>query len=112
MTQTIELVEWMLNGHVVRVPHDAMLYERRSADAPTGNAGAYFWGGIYRYDHELEVPTSWANKHIELEFEGVMGRTLVLVNDMPIASHAYGYTGFRVDLSKKLVPGSTARISV
>ena len=112
MTQTIELVEWMLNGHVVRVPHDAMLYERRSADAPTGNAGAYFWGGIYRYDHELEVPTSWANKHIELEFEGVMGRTLVLVNDMPIASHAYGYTGFRVDLSKELVPGSTARISV
>ena len=112
MTQTIELVEWMLDGRAVRIPHDAMLYEKRSQDAPSGNAGAYFWGGVYTYDHELAVPQAWEDKHVELEFEGVMGHSLVLVDDMPVASHAYGYTGFSVDLTNKLTPGTRARISV
>lgn len=112
MTQIIELVEWMLNDKMVRVPHDAMLYEERSADAPTGSAGAYFWGGTYRYDYELEVPLTWEGKHVELELEGVMGHALVLVNNLPLASHAYGYTGFSVDLTKELSPGSSVLITV
>jgi beta-galactosidase len=112
MTQTIELVEWTLNGQTVRIPHDAMLCEKRSADAPTGSAGAYFWGGTYRYDYEFEVPLTWENKHVELELEGVMGRALVLVNNMPLASHAYGYTGFSVDLTKELKPGASTLLTV
>lgn len=112
MTQTIELVEWTLNGQTVRIPHDAMLYEKRSADAPTGSAGAYFWGGTYRYDYELEVPLAWEDKHVELELEGVMGRALVLANNIPVASHAYGYTGFSVDLTKELKPGASTLLTV
>lgn len=112
MTQTIELVEWTLNGQAVRIPHDAMLYEKRSADAPTGSAGAYLWGGTYRYDYELEVPLAWEDKHVELELEGVMGRALVLANNIPVASHAYGYTGFSVDLTKELKPGSSMLLTV
>ena len=112
MTQTIELVEWSLDGRTVRVPHDAMLGERRSADAPTANAGAYFHGGTYRYEHVLDVPASWAHKHVFLEFEGVMGRTRVLANGRELARHAYGYTGFCVNLDDAIEPGMRTVIAV
>ena len=55
VTQITELTNWTLDGQPVRVPHDAMLAERRSPDAPTTNAGAYFDGGVYKYEHELVV---------------------------------------------------------
>ena len=112
MIQTIELTEWTLDGRHVRVPHDAMLAERRSSNAPTGNAGAYFPGGIYTYERVLAVPKDWANKIVLLEFEGVMGHTDVLVNDVKVASHAYGYTGFSVNITKHLVPGGEVTIRV
>ena len=112
MTQVTELTEWTLNGQSVHVPHDAMLGERRSPNAPTANAGAYFNGGVYQYDHELEVPDDWKDKVVFLEFEGVMGHTSVYVNDAKVASHAYGYTGFIANLTSHLVAGQTARISV
>ncbi len=112
MTQTIDLTDWTLDGRHVCVPHDAMLGERRSAGAPTANAGAYFHGGVYAYEHVLAVPKDWADKVVILEFEGVMGHTDVLVNNIKVASHAYGYTGFSVNITKHLVPGSEATIKV
>ncbi|MDO4538065.1 MAG: glycoside hydrolase family 2 TIM barrel-domain containing protein [Coriobacteriales bacterium] len=118
MTEIRELEDWTFYrtddsaGEQVRLPHDAMLGERRSADSPTGNAGAYFWGGRYRYEHELSVPESWADKHVLLEFEGVMGKTRVLANDRELAYHEYGYTGFVVDLTEELSCGETLPLQV
>lgn len=112
MTQITELTEWTLNGTTVHVPHDAMLAEKRSPSAPTANAGAYFFGGTYQYDCELEVPEDWARKVAFLEFEGVMGHTDVLVNGTKVASHAYGYTGFMANLTPYVVPGQVAHITV
>ena len=63
-TEVVELTDWMLDGRAVRVPHDAMLQERRSPDAPTGSAGAYFWGGTYTYDRVFDIPESWAGKQV------------------------------------------------
>lgn len=34
----------------VTLPHDAMIEEVRSPEAPSGSAGAYFPGGIYTYE--------------------------------------------------------------
>lgn len=112
MTHRIALTEWTCNGEAVRVPHDAMLGAGRSADAPTANAGAYFLGGTYTYEHSLSVADEWAKKRVLLDFEGVMGHTKVQVNDTICAYHAYGYTGFVVDVTKALVPGEDARIQV
>ena len=112
MTQTYELVEWTLDGKTVSVPHDAMLSEKRSADAPTGNAGAYFHGGVYRYTREITAPQNLERKRVALEFEGVMGRTGVYVDGRRLASHAYGYTGFSVDLSRALEAGKTSTVEV
>lgn len=112
MTELVELTNWTLDGTSVSVPHDAMLAEKRTPDAPTGSAGAYFPGGVYRYTYDLDVPLAWVDKHVELEFEGVMGRTRVLLGDSEVARHEYGYTGFSVDLSDWLEPGTRARITV
>lgn len=112
MTQTFELTDWLLDGKPVRVPHDAMLGEKRSPDAPSGNAGAYFYGGVYAYEHEVEIPNSWATCTLLLEFESVMGRTNVLVNGTVVTTHAYGYTGFVADITPYVTPGVTATITV
>ncbi len=112
MTETMLLDEWTLNGRVVRVPHDAMLYERRSADAPSANAGAYFHGGTYRYERELQIPGDWAGRTVLLDFEGVMGQATVLVNNVIVATHAYGYTGFVVNITKYVEPCVTITITV
>ena len=34
----------------VHVPHDAMQYEQRTSDNPSGAAGAFFAGGVYYYE--------------------------------------------------------------
>lgn len=86
-------------AETVIVPHDAMLSERRSADAATGSAGAYFPGGIYRYEREIEVLPAWEGCTLELEFEGVYRNTRVLLDGREAAFHANGYTGFYVELS-------------
>ena len=105
MTYTFEPESWLFyrddesEAQAVRVPHDAMLGERRGPDAPSGNAGAYFYGGCYRYEMLLEMPLDYEHKVLTLEFEGAMGDTTVLVDGEVRARHVYGYTGFSVDLS-------------
>ena len=86
----------------VRVPHDAMLGERRSPDAETGGAGAYFPGGTYRYEHDIDVPESWRGLCVTAEFEGVYRHATVSLNGRELAYHANGYTGFRVPLDGAL----------
>ena len=55
----------------VVVPHDAMLGNKRSADAPTGSAGGYYHGARYRYRKTLELDEATATGIVMLEFEGI-----------------------------------------
>ncbi len=119
MREIIELTDgWTLYrndssvGESVRVPHDAMLSETRSADAVTGNAGAYFPGGTYRYQRIIDVPASWVDKTVTLELEGVYQKATVLLDDVELARNAYGYTGFLVDLTNHLHPGEQSVLTV
>ena len=52
------------------LPHDAMLYEKRTADAPSGSAGGYYQGGKYIYKKIFKPEVSLGKKLI-LGFEGV-----------------------------------------
>ena len=96
----------------VRVPHDAMLGEQRSADAVTGSAGAYFPGGTYRYERVLAVDAAWEGKRLILEFEGVYRNATVFFDGTELAFHAYGYTGFNVELPRGMRAGSTHTVAV
>lgn len=119
MRETIELTTgWTLYrngsevGEEVRVPHDAMLGEPRSPQAVTGNAGAYFPGGTYRYERTLEVPAAWEESVVTLELEGVYQKATVLLDGEELAHNDYGYTGFYVDLTDHLHPGTPSVLTV
>ena len=98
---------WTLGGKSVTLPHDAMLYEPRSAENTAGLG--YFPGGSYRYEKR------WVPDAVEtqlLEFDGVYGETTVTINGVEAARHTYGYTGFYVDLTPYLRMGEENRIEV
>lgn len=95
----------------VRLPHDAMIGETRSADAGTGNHGGYFPGGVYRYEHDWVVPEDIDERRYSLFFEGVYGETTVSVNDRVVATSVSGYREFRVSL-EELEQGASARIRI
>ena len=86
----------------VHVPHDAMQYEQRAADNPSGAAGAFFAGGRYYYEKKIENVPELIQKHAEIVFEGVYKDTKVYLNGELLATHAYGYTPFSVVLDGKL----------
>ena len=97
----------------IRLPHDAMLTENRSADNPGGFGNAYFAGGVYHYEKTFTVPSEWSQKHISLLFEGVYKDAKVLVNGTEAAFHAYGFTPFEVCLDGLLHTGeNTVRVDV
>lgn len=89
---------WMLNGEVVTLPHDAMIKEKRSKEASDGGHG-YFPGGIYSYSKKFVAPVEWADKNIFIEFEGVYKNSKVLLNGKEIGGQKYGYTGFFLPLT-------------
>ena len=93
---------WTCNGSAVVVPHDAMLHGERSADAPSGSAGAYFHGGTYRYEKHFARPQA---EHVLLQFEGVYKNAKVTLNGHPAGGTAYGYLPFFVEADPFLVDG-------
>ena len=46
---------WSCNGKAVRLPHDAQILEKRSAEASDGGHG-YFPGGVYTYEKVFMAP--------------------------------------------------------
>ena len=74
------------------LPHDAMLEEKRDPKCESGSAGAYFPGGIYEYEKEMEVSAEWADKKITIEFEGIYGKSEIWVNERYVGKIVYGYT--------------------
>ena len=56
----------------VTLPHDAMLYEKRSKDAATAGACGYFPGGAYVYVKRFLVPETWRTQSAVLEFEAAL----------------------------------------
>ncbi|WP_350351708.1 DUF4982 domain-containing protein [Microbacterium sp. A8/3-1] len=95
----------------VRLPHDAMISEERSADAATGNHGGYFPGGSYIYTKPWTVPTDADERSYTLFFEGVYGRAVVLLDGREIARCDSGYREFTAPLVGA-VPGATSVIEV
>lgn len=96
----------------VTLPHDAMIHEERAPDAPGGSGHAYFPGGKYVYEKVFHCPADWEGKTVMLHFGGVYRNAAISLNGEELAHHAYGYTGFTVDLTGKLLSGQDNRIAV
>lgn len=98
-------------GTPVRLPHDAMIGEARSAAASTGNHGGYFPGGRYVYRKLWAMPDDRAELSYHLTFEGVYGATRVLVDGTEVGRNDSPYREFSVPL-QGISAGRTALIEV
>lgn len=99
-------------SRTVTLPHDAMLEEVRTPDAPSGSAGAFFHGDIYTYEKEFEVPAEWEERHILFQFEGVYRNARVFLNEREAGGAAYGYIPFFVCADGLLQYGGKNKIRV
>lgn len=89
------------NQQTIRLPHDAMVLEQRSPDAPSKASGGFFPGGNYVYKKKF-TPDSRSGTHWLIEFEGAYGNCFVYVNGVFATANFNGYTDFYVDLTDKL----------
>jgi beta-galactosidase len=85
----------------VTLPHDWSI-ELMPTETGNTNAGTGFLqGGLGWYRKTFTLPRAWRDKEIGVEFDGVYMDSEVYFNGRKIGSHAYGYTGFRVDLTSR-----------
>lgn len=96
----------------VTLPHDAMIGERRSAEAPSGSHGGYFPGGRYTYSRRWAAPDDAGQRRLALVFEGVYGQTVVRVNGETVAECPTGYREFVAPLESVLAAGIENLIEV
>lgn len=96
----------------VRLPHDAMISSARGVGEPSSTGGAFFAGQTVQYRRIIEVPDEWRGNAVILDFEGVYRNAIVRLNGIELARHAYGYTGFLVDLTKGLRIGERNLVEV
>ena len=80
----------------VRLPHDAMLTEKRSPKAEGKGASGYFPGGSYVYEKVFVLPSDIQEKHVTFEFEGVYRNAQVQINGEEAGGCSYGYLPFYV----------------
>ncbi len=97
---------------VVNLPHDAMIYEKRSKDSTAGGANGYFPGGKYVYTKKFMVPEEWKDETAIVEFEAVYRNAVVLVNGTKVQEWPYGYTNFQVVLDDVVNYGAENEIKV
>ena len=100
----------------VEVPHDWAIAGpfRPDGDAQSGKLP---WQGVGYYRNATLVLTTNEVQAIRkdgvrymLAFDGVMARSRVFLNGVPVGGNDYGYLGYRVDLSPCLRPGANTVI--
>ncbi len=68
--------------------------------------------GIGWYKKTIDIPSSFAGKHLELFFEGACNKTSVYINGKLAVEHNGGFTGFTVNLDDKIVFGKNNEMLV
>ena len=91
----------------VSIPHDAMLYEKRSRLASSGTNGCWFEGADYEYVKQFNVAADAPAVQF-LEFEGVYHNAEVWLNGEKLSFRPYGYTNFYVDISDYVKRGAAS----
>lgn len=65
----------------------------------TGRTGGLPWIGIGWYRKSLDIPTSYKNKRIQVQFDGAMSHAKVYLNGNYIGEWPYGYASFGFDVT-------------
>ncbi|MEU4650166.1 glycoside hydrolase family 2 TIM barrel-domain containing protein [Nocardia fluminea] len=92
------------------LPHDALIAEQRTPDAP--GAHAYFGGGAFEYRKTFTPPTEDSGKRVLLELGGVYRDSMVFVNGALAGQWPFGYSRFSVRLDPYLRFGEENEVRV
>jgi beta-galactosidase len=68
--------------------------------------GPHFYVGYGWYRKNIQLEKSWQGKQVSLEFDGVFQEAEVYVNGELAGRHRGGYTGFTVDITGHVHPGT------
>ena len=96
----------------VDLPHDYMLEDGVSENAPAAQAMGYYDGKVAYYSKALEIPKEWRGEKVFLHFDGVMMNASLEVNGYQVKQHHYGYTPFWADITSRIYWGEKNRIVV
>ncbi len=83
----------------VTLPHDWGIEGPFRADLP-GDTGKLPWAGIGWYRKTFVAPASLGEQRVWLEIDGAMAQPEVFLNGTKVGEWKYGYTSFRVALTK------------
>jgi beta-galactosidase len=86
----------------INVPHDWSIEGPYNEQNPTGSGGGYLPSGISWYRKHFTLPKDWAQRHVFIEFDGVMANSDVWINGQHLGNRPNGYVSFRYELTDHL----------
>jgi beta-galactosidase len=96
----------------VTLPHDWSVALPLDPAAPSSGHGGFFQNGVGWYRRVITAPAAWADRRVELEFEGIYGLAEVWLNGVALGRHVYGYTPLQLDLTARLKLGADNVLAV
>jgi len=96
----------------ITLPHDAMIAQKRTAEAVSGNKKGFFTDKTYDYVKLFDVPVEYKDKRVTLEFEGVYMNAMVYINGDFAGQHPFGYSNFYIKADPFLKYGEENEIRV
>lgn len=77
-----------------------------SFSIPYFAASNSFYVGYGWYRKRFDVPPDWKEKRLFLDFDGAFQETEIFVNGRKVGAHQGGYTGFEIEITEAVEPGS------
>ncbi len=96
---------------LLNLPHDWGIEGPFRAELPN-RTGKLPWAGIGWYRKTFPSSAADAGKKVFIDFDGAMSGTKVWLNGEYVGEWPYGYSSFRLELTKHLKPGQENTIAV
>lgn len=84
------------------VPHDWSIEGPFDEKNPTGGAGGFLPSGVGWYRKSFQLPAAYKERHVFIDFDGVMANSDVWINGHHLGKRPYGYVSFRYELTGHL----------
>lgn len=97
---------------MVNLPHDYMIKNEMSQDAPSGPATGFYTASVANYVKHIDIPKEWEDDVVYLYFDGIMMNSAIYVNGDRVALQHYGYSPFAVDITNQIYCGEQNKIKV
>ena len=100
------------NWRMLNIPHDWSVELPLAEDNPGGKANGYFAGGTGWYRKTIDVPESYRQKSLYLQFEGIYRDADIWINGKHAGKQLYGYNEINIDIDGFLEYGTENSIVV